>query len=267
MQSMLPNCSPDEYSRISKYRAAHLYEPISEVLIRKFYQLLLKPGDLAIDIGVHYGIHLFPLSEAVGAKGHIVGIEASKERYDWLINKIREAKTENIILHNVAASDHEGTSIFHINATCTGRSGIFDNRLNDEDEVLTTEVRCNTVENILENGLAPRFIKIDVEGAEPLVLVGSREIIKCAKPIILFEGDLHSNSVKIGIEMEIICSLFHDYVFLDLFGHEFPFQSWSRNGWNFIACPKSDLDAVQFLLSQAWRNLLADSPATPEIQE
>jgi FkbM family methyltransferase len=260
---MLPNCSTDENNTISKYKAPHLYEPISEVLIRKFYQQLLKPGDSAIDIGVHYGIHLFPLSEAVGAEGHIVGIEASKERYEWLMGKIEDLDTRNIHLHNIAASNYEGTSLFHINVTCTGRSGIYDNRLNDSDEVLTTEVRCSTIDNILGNSVSPRFIKVDVEGAEPLVFVGARDTIAKNKPIILFEGDLHSNSAKIGIDNEELYSLFNGYVFLDLFGHEFPFQSWSRNGWNFIACPKKDLETVLLFLSQAWRNLISDPSAVP----
>lgn len=52
-------------------------------------------------------------------------------------------------------------------------------------EALT--VRCERLDDVLPDGVRPRFVKIDVEGAEALVLRGAQRTLERYRPLIAFE--------------------------------------------------------------------------------
>ena len=66
--------------------------------------------------------------------------------------------------------------------------------LETEVSIIETEVSFNTIDKI---GVAPFFIKIDVEGAELEVLKGSLNVIKKYNPVILVEIQNHKSYQEI----------------------------------------------------------------------
>jgi FkbM family methyltransferase len=48
-------------------------------------------------------------------------------------------------------------------------------------------VRCERLDDVLPAGLRPRFVKIDVEGAEALVLRGALRTLRAHRPLVAFE--------------------------------------------------------------------------------
>ena len=54
-----------------------------------------------------------------------------------------------------------------------------------QTEALT--VRCERLDDVLPDGARPRFVKIDVEGAESLVLRGALRTLRAHRPLIAFE--------------------------------------------------------------------------------
>jgi FkbM family methyltransferase len=48
-------------------------------------------------------------------------------------------------------------------------------------------VQCERLDDVLRDGVRPAFVKIDVEGAEALVLRGARETLRAHRPLIAFE--------------------------------------------------------------------------------
>jgi len=51
----------------------------------------------------------------------------------------------------------------------------------------TTNVQCDTLDNILDNNIAPNFIKIDTQGAELEILKGSKELLDSYAPMVTCE--------------------------------------------------------------------------------
>jgi FkbM family methyltransferase len=51
----------------------------------------------------------------------------------------------------------------------------------------TLTVRCERLDDVLPEGVRPRFVKIDVEGAEALVLRGALATLRAHRPLIAFE--------------------------------------------------------------------------------
>ena len=46
-----------------------------EAIIEEVYEGVLRPGDVAIDIGAHCGRHTIPLAKRVGAAGKVIAVE------------------------------------------------------------------------------------------------------------------------------------------------------------------------------------------------
>jgi predicted methyltransferase len=46
-----------------------------EAVLRRVYESVLKPGDVAIDAGAHIGSHTFPMALTVGPEGKVYAFE------------------------------------------------------------------------------------------------------------------------------------------------------------------------------------------------
>lgn len=79
--------------------------------------------------------------------------------------------------------------------------------LETEVSTIESEVSFNTIDNL---GIAPYFIKIDVEGAELEVLKGALNVIKNYNPVVLVEIQNHKSYLEIK---ELLAP--HGYINID----------------------------------------------------
>jgi FkbM family methyltransferase len=161
------------------------------------------------DVGANVGVFTFS-SATVASKGTIVSIEADI----WLASILRKSarldqyRNSDIRVLPVAMSESDGTAKFIIAARgrasnaleCAGgRSQMGGTR---EEQYVPT-LRLDT---LLSSMPKPDFIKIDVEGAELMVLKGASKIISEIRPVFYIE-------VGNNVSAEIL-SLFsnHNYI-------------------------------------------------------
>lgn len=156
------------------------------------------------DIGTHVGYHSLYFSKLVGEKGKVYAFEPNIFNIDRIrLNLAKNESVKNIKLKEVAVSDKIGEEEFLFSDNIEGGTssgGFLDNA--DplwKKEVYTNEigfkkvkVKAVTLDSLVgENSKnRPALLKIDVEGAENLILKGGMEFLKEFKPVILME--IHS---------------------------------------------------------------------------
>ncbi len=137
----------------------------------------LKNGDVFVDVGANIGYYSLLASSLVGRDGKVVAIEASPFIFDMLVHNVRQNGITNLRAVNIAVSDTEDiVKLYKAGADNLGESSILD----DEDRCLEGEIRSAPLTTILESGEAEnaRIVKIDVEGAEYLVVRGMSSLLK-----------------------------------------------------------------------------------------
>ena len=136
---------------------------------------LIRPGMTVIDIGAHIGYYTRLFSELVGPSGRVLAFEAEPENFDLLRAHVRDAKYRNVEIFPHAVADRAGKLLLHLSPGHTNHS-LVDGYTDSKD---AREVETVSLDAFLADRGIDRvdFIKIDVEGAEPLVLAGMRETI------------------------------------------------------------------------------------------
>jgi FkbM family methyltransferase len=151
------------------------------------------------DIGAQIGYHTLAFSELVGPKGHVTAFEPNPFNVERIKQNLKcnLDLAERISLIEYALSDKNGESNFVYSSEIDdGRSsGSYLESIRTPapssvyesfSRIVVKTVRADT---LVENNqvLIPDIIKLDVEGAEYLVLLGSTTLISEYKPIWVIE--------------------------------------------------------------------------------
>jgi FkbM family methyltransferase len=154
-----------------------------------FTKSVLRPGDVAIDIGAHIGFFTIELAQTVGARGHVYAFEPLPSNAELLAQSIRENYYESrVTLERAAVSDRSGTGTLRYAAQTLNTGGAFLSDGSVEGLGALTASAVRTVKLDDYQARRPvRLIKMDVEGAEPAVVAGARELIARDRPVIVSE--------------------------------------------------------------------------------
>lgn len=153
--------------------------------------LKLNEGDVFLDVGAHVGRYTLALAKLVKNRGKVIAIEPHPKNYELLVKNIRKNRFTNIIALNIAAWNKRD----EIELFIGNKSGV--HSLKHDLQVwhgFSTKRSSVTVlakpldEILMEIGLRPNWIKIDVEGAEIEVIKGLEKTLKNNHPKIMIES-------------------------------------------------------------------------------
>ena len=147
---------------------------------------IIKPGMTAVDIGANFGYFSLLLSGLVGESGKVFAFEPDSSAFKLLSRNIKENGIKNVFLINKALSNKTGNTKLYLDKDNQGEMSL---SLDNIDKP------CGYifVETITLDGYFAHlneqidFIKMDVQGAEGMVIDGAKEILNKHKPKILFE--------------------------------------------------------------------------------
>lgn len=161
-------------------------------LTKKVIAGVCKADTHCIDVGCHKG-EILDLMIAAAPGGRHWGFEPIPLLYDALRNKYAGTACT---ISPVALSNAAGEASFNYVTSNPSYSGLLRrdyDRPHEEDTSIT--VQTARLDDVLPAGYNPGLIKIDVEGAEMLVLQGARETISRSKPVIIFEHGIGASDI------------------------------------------------------------------------
>lgn len=162
-------------------------ESVDPALVRLAAEVV-RPGAVVWDVGANVGLFAFAAAAAAGATGHVLALEPDS----WMANLLRRSAAHShgcapVDVLSVAASDGVGVAQFatarrsraanHLSGYGTSQAG----GTRRVDLVPTV-----SLDSLLGRFPRPDVVKIDVEGAETLVLSGGSAVL-AGRPVVICE--------------------------------------------------------------------------------
>jgi FkbM family methyltransferase len=134
-----------------------------------------------VDAGAHRGVVLREMLRCAPLGRHI-----AFEPLPALAAELRRSFPE-VDVRDVALSDASGSARFVHVSSNPEMSGLREREYGGPQEVEHIEVQTQRLDDALPPGYVPALLKIDVEGAELLVLQGALGTLRAHRPIVMFE--------------------------------------------------------------------------------
>ena len=167
-----------------RYAFGKTHEPLATELL----QQILKPSSVFLDVGAHLG-YFSCLGAALCKDGEVHAFEIDPLSVERLMANADLNDFKNLKVVSMAVTNEKG--VVRIPKRVEPNPGLgINQKAKDYIEVPSTDLDSYVV----ENQISPDFIKIDVEGAEALVLGGMKEILEEGKVQILIE--IHPNLLQ-----------------------------------------------------------------------
>ncbi|MGA7180848.1 MAG: FkbM family methyltransferase [Thiobacillaceae bacterium] len=157
-----------------------VYEPPTARVIAE----LLEPGETFIDVGANSGFFTLLASRRVGPAGRILSFEPVPSMHKRLLENIALNDMKNVSVQTVALSNAEGT--LPLFEGPEGHKGISSLRHID-NSAATIEVKTMPLDKFRDTISTVTLVKIDVEGAEQLVLEGMAKMLNKDHPYLVIE--------------------------------------------------------------------------------
>jgi FkbM family methyltransferase len=159
------------------------YEPELTSAIER----VVQPGWTCADVGAHIGNITETLVGLVGRHGRVVAFEAHPTNAAQLRDRFRRTRRVEIV--NAAVSDgaSERLALYagrHDNST---EWNVVGHNVEGTPTRLELEVPAVSLDSWFSSGEPLHFVKIDVEGAEGLVLAGMRRLLHEQRPVLAIE--------------------------------------------------------------------------------
>jgi FkbM family methyltransferase len=157
----------------------------------RWMRSVLRPGDLAIDVGAYKGGYTYWMRREVGDTGSVLAFEPQPALAAYLRERVRDFGWTNVRIHETALSSEPGRkTLYRPAAEPSPAASLVGTSL--PAGAVGREVEVSTLDMVLADGLGSsdvgvRLIKCDVEGHELDVFVGASATLEAHRPHLLFE--------------------------------------------------------------------------------
>lgn len=154
------------------------YQGQSEPETAQFVLRFLKPGMIFVDVGAHIGEYALLASRAVRSEGQVHAFEPVHELSSLLAQAVTRNRASNVVVNRSALANTNGTTDFVICKELACSSIAYDETSGNQNCLRTDSVPVQSLDHYCEQrAITPHLIKVDVEGAEMLVLDGAKRLL------------------------------------------------------------------------------------------
>ena len=173
----------------------------------------LPEGGIFVDVDAHIGTHTLRAAKRVGHNGHVLAIEPNPKTLEQLRDNIHASGASVVTVVPVACGDTETTmTLYEAGRLNTGETSLSrENAARAGPMMGAVKVRVRPLDSLVKEVGFSRVdvIKIDVEGAEMLVLRGSQETLLRYHPAVIVELD-EKQLNKMGASIEEVTSFLRE---------------------------------------------------------
>lgn len=150
---------------------------------------LVRPGDNIVEVGANFGVYTVAMARLTGPAGSVLTFEANPRLAGLVQRSVRfngYGGMTSVLAK--AAADKPGSISFAVSRSNAGGGTI-----SSQDGALGTDSTLIHVETVTLDSVAPkdvRFIRMDAEGSEPLILRGAQRLLKRKDIVVCMEWDI-----------------------------------------------------------------------------
>jgi FkbM family methyltransferase len=133
---------------------------------------IVKEGDTVIDIGANIGYFTILLARLVGPEGKVYAFEPDPRNCHLLQRTVERNGWTHVIVEQKAVSSKAGEFPLFQNRSWTS------NALTPSEHVSTVNVQVVTLDDFLPTEQRISFVKMDMDGSEPLAIIGMSQLIQ-----------------------------------------------------------------------------------------
>jgi len=156
-----------------------------EFMCIKHISDVVKPRQVIFDVGSWIGSYTLLFSKLMHNTGQVYAFDCDPKAFDVLRDNLEKNLVTNVRMEKICLSNSVGKADLRFG------NGLSESSLINQEQ--TTKFKMIRVETATidtyceENKISPNGIKIDVEGAEGLVIEGCRDTLEKCHPWILLE--------------------------------------------------------------------------------
>ncbi|MCP3929694.1 MAG: FkbM family methyltransferase [Bacteroidetes bacterium] len=164
----------------------------SEIRLSRYLIKHVQEGDTFIDVGAHIGFYSLLGAKMVGKNGQVVAFEPTKSSFEFL-SKNTKNKDQILVINKAVSAEKGVISFFEFPTLYSEYNAVDVDAFQEEswfkkNKPLRSEIPAIDLDSYFqENNILPSFIKIDVEGAEDLVIEGTLQTLEKYSPVIAME--------------------------------------------------------------------------------
>jgi FkbM family methyltransferase len=185
--------------------AGACYEPNEFALLGR----VLEPGMVFLDGGANEGVYTVFASARVGPTGRVIAVEPSPRELERLNANIQINRAANVIIADVALAERpRSVKLMLAEQLHAGHNTLGTFIYEGVNSVDVRCVRAVTIDDlVLTHGLSRLdIVKLDLEGAEFLALIGARNTLRDMRPLLLIEVS-DAALVRQGGSRAALCNL------------------------------------------------------------
>ncbi len=144
---------------------------------------MLRPGMNVVDVGANLGFYTLLAANCVGKSGRVWSFEPEPHNFQLLMKSIRASNLHNVEPVQMALSDKPGAERLYLAPASEPNA----HTLSQDRGMGSLEIQSTSLDDFWRARGTGRLdlLKVHVFGDEPIVLRGSRKVLRASRPMVV----------------------------------------------------------------------------------